>query len=113
MKVVCLAFEQCYPILASTKYLRDECAMVKLGHAFIALDNLFDTEYIAMYVHDTRLKFYFEATPGFWSLENLLRRKVTPMAKRMRKSPVVFTICASVLFATYCKLQNVNRNNGQ
>ena len=63
-----------------------------------------------MYVHDTRLKFYFEATPGFWSLENLLRRKVTPMAKRMRKSPVVFTICASVLFATYCKLQTVNSN---
>merc|ERR1719234_2234451 len=47
------------------------------------------------------LKVYFEATPGLWSFENLLRRKVTPMAKRMRKRPVVFTICASLSLATY------------
>ena len=37
----------------------------------------------------------------------MLRRKVTPMAKRTRKRPVVFTIWASVSFATYCKMFNM------
>ena len=36
----------------------------------------------------------------------MLRRKVTPMAKRTRKRPVVFTIWASVSFAAYCKMFN-------
>ena len=73
---------------------------MSLNQTYLTMDNLFDIKCIQKHI---TLKAYFEATPGFWSLENLLRRKVTPMAKRMRKRPVVFTICASESLATYCK----------
>ena len=68
------------------------------------MDDLLDK---VCFKHVRNNRDYFEATPGLWSVENLLRRKVTPMAKRTRKRPVVFTIWASVSFAAYCKMFNM------